>query len=225
MSGSKFGIARRVIDGVACRGSVDAPLNVVVMCPSLSLQHEHVESKSAGTRSREQVAGHAASLMARQEAITLSYSEGSVYVINHKEEQLLDNIYRSFTILVYSRVRAYAAMISRGKKNAFTNAHAETAQSCIGEKLERLVNAATAIRLDNMATTFELERVNLDEENSVTPILFGLIIELDLPASKNDEREPYKMSIRVPGEIRGKKTTSLLKAFAASFIYSKLEFL
>lgn len=191
-----------------CHESADAPLKIVVACPSLSLQHEHVESKAAGPRSREQVAVHAASLMARQENITVTYSNGAFSVCNHKEKQLLENVYQSFAILVYSRVRAYTTMIARHctdllEKDA-ADTRVKTAQSCAGKKLDRLLNAAHAIHLDKMATTFEVESVNLDEDDSVTPLAFGLTIDLNLPAP-NAESRTYKMSIKAPGEIKGKR--------------------
>ncbi len=142
-----------------------APVKIVIACPSLSLQHEHVESKSMGlrSRSREQVAGHAASLMARTENITVAYSHGKFTVCNDKEKELLENLYQSFAILVHSRVRAYTTMIARhcttlSEKLASSNKHVETRKRYIG-KLDRLLNAAHAIHLDKMATTFEVENL------------------------------------------------------------------
>ena len=186
-----------------------SPVKIVIACPSLSLQHEHVESITVGPRSREQVAVHAASLMARQENITVTYSEGKFSVCKDKEKELLENLYQSFAILVHSRVRAYTTMIARhctklSGKDTSSETHVETSQRCIGKKLDRLLNAAHAIHLERMATTFEVENLNMDEDDSTTPLSFGFQIDLDLPASTAEKNTAYKMAIKVPGEVKGK---------------------
>ncbi|GAX20879.1 hypothetical protein FisN_7Hh200 [Fistulifera solaris] len=193
-----------------------APVKIVIACPSLSLQHEHVESKSMGlrSRSREQVAGHAASLMARTENITVAYSHGKFTVCNDKEKELLENLYQSFAILVHSRVRAYTTMIARhcttlSEKLASSNKHVETRKRYIG-KLDRLLNAAHAIHLDKMATTFEVENLDLDTDDSVSPLLFGFQIDLGLPASNAQNSSAYKMAIKVPGEAKVTAKDSIL---------------
>lgn len=191
-----------------------APVKIVIECPSLSLQHEHVESKSMGPRSRDQVAVHAASLMARSENITVTYSEGKFSVCKDKEKELLENLYQSFAILVHSRVRAYTTMIARhcttiSGKDVSLDTHMETTQRCIGKKLDRLLNAAHAIHLDKMATSFEVESLSMDDDDSVTPLSFGFQIDLGLPASNAGKSTAYKMAINVPGEVKGKKQCSV----------------
>jgi hypothetical protein len=201
-----------------------APVKLVIACPSLSLQHEHVESKSMGlrSRSREQVAGHAASLMARTENLTVAYSHGKFTICNDKEKELLENLYQSFAILVHSRVRAYTTMIARhcttlSEKLASSNKHVETRKRYIG-KLDRLLNAAHAIHLDKMATTFEVENLDLDADGSVTPLSFGFQIDLDLPASNAQNSSAYKMAIKVPGESKGKKFHSCTALEQVTFL-------
>ncbi|GAX11812.1 hypothetical protein FisN_7Lh200 [Fistulifera solaris] len=220
-----LGCSRSGAEGVGCSAtkkeassfdSEIASVKIVVACPSLSLQHEHVEYKSVGlgSRSREQVAGHAASLMARTENITVGFSHGKFTVYNDKEKELLENLYQSFAILVHSRVRAYTTMIARhcttlSEKLASSNKHVETRKRYIG-KLDRLLNAAHAIHLDQMAMTFEVENLDLDADDSVAPLSFGFQIDLDLPASNAQNSSAYKMAIKVPGEAKVTAKDSIL---------------
>lgn len=188
--------------------SQPAPVKISVACPSLSLQHEHIENKTMGPRSREQVAIHAASLMARRENFTVTYSQGKFIVCDNKEKELLENLYQSFAILVHSRVRAYTSVIARhctklAEKDDSSATHERTTQKCIGKKLDRLLNAAHAIHLDQMGTVFEVESLDIDGDDSRFPLAFGFEIDLGLPAS-NEQTTAYKMAINIPGEVNGK---------------------
>jgi len=180
-----------------------------ISCPALALQHEHENDSSTVVKQKEraQAEKHAAALLARplDIAIVKGHDECLVLMPSSVSETLLQNVYQSFAILVYSRVRAYATLLARhciclSKKDESLVA------TCVERKLEGLYFTANAVYARDMITNFVLgEALDMSGEDlqNVVPLTLSISLDLVLPHSSGDQ-QVFTMAVDIPGEMKGK---------------------
>jgi hypothetical protein len=201
-------------------------------CPALSLKHDHEEipfdgiheTSSTDARSRQQVQGNAAALLAREirssEEEAFENTKGIVTVtsaLSKIPETLLGNVYESFSILVDSRLRAYSNFLAlQGVTLAKSDpSFTPTDLRALEQKIEALLIAGSKISVDSVSTHFEETRIleDDDDEQSISglslPFLFRVQINLIVPRTSG-ETERVNVSLSAPGQITGKSSSPLV---------------
>lgn len=201
-----------------------------IWCPCLSLHHEHVDSDGEGDlppqsehpRTRSSAEKHATALLARPLCVRIDHSGGKTE--HHEPEELLDNIYKSFALLVESRIRAYATLIARHTQQKQQQQHGEASlskQEVINNCLNRLFLISSAIYAERRETRFEFmhdeDLVMLDDEDVSTngaessssqghrchSLTLCVSFDLVMPRSAG-EKKVVPIAVEAPGQIHGK---------------------
>jgi predicted peroxiredoxin len=203
-------------------------------CPSLSLKHDQEDNpfdgiqknSSTDARSRQQVQGNAAALLARE--IKSSGEEAfentngivtDTSALSKIPEALLGNVYESFAILVDSRLRAYSNFLAlQGVTLAQSDPSSTTPADlrALEQKIEALVLAGSKISVDSVSTHFEEIRILEDDDDDEQiasrvslPFLFRLQMNLIVPCTSG-EVERVNVSLSAPGQISGKSLSPLV---------------
>jgi hypothetical protein len=200
-------------------------------CPALSLKHDQEEipfdgiheTASTDARSRKQVQGNAAALLAREirssQEEAFENTSGIVTVttaLSKIPETLLGNVYESFAILVDSRLRAYSNFLAlQGVTLARTDPSFTPADlRALEQKIDALLIAGSKIAVDSVSTHFEETRILEDDDEQRTscvslPFLFRVQINLIVPRTSG-ETERVNVSLSAPGQITGKSSSPLV---------------
>jgi hypothetical protein len=199
-------------------------------CPALSLKHDQeeipsnelVKTSSTNVRSRKQVKGNAAALLARvirsseEEASGNTNGIGAVtsaLSMSKIPDTLLDNVYESFAVLVDSRLRAYSNFLAlQGVTLARKDpSFASGDLKALEQKIEALLVAGRKISVASVSTHFEECRLMEDDDDEESasrvtlPFLFRVQINLIVPRS-NGETELVNVSLSASGLITGKSS-------------------
>jgi predicted peroxiredoxin len=193
-------------------------------CPALSLKHDREENPlnglentpSTDVRSRKQVQGNAAALLAREMRSSEDASENTNGIVA-VTSALCGNVYESFAVLVDSRLRAYSNFlalqgISLARKDP---SFAPADLKALEQKIEALLAAGRKISVDSVSTHFEESRLMEDDDVESAPrvslpLIFQVQINLIVPRSGGDT-EKVSVSLSAPGQITGKSSSPLVE--------------
>ena len=186
------------------RGTAGLLQRVRIHCPSLSLDHEHQQESECASlkRNRNTTEKYATSLLSRPLSIVAAGADddNTLLIIqgdsSGKEEsaatRLLDNMYKSFAVLVESRIHAYVTLIARhllSKK-----------PKDVSERLDRLLTVGAAIYAERRELAFELEPGSKHD----APLRLRVSFDLVMPRPTG-EKQVMAISVQTLGSIhRGK---------------------
>ena len=211
-----------------------------IWCPCLSLHHEHVGSEgetdqgalsqhSEHPRTRSSAEKHATVLLERPLCFRVDGNATSGGDKEHREpEELLNNIYKSFALLVESRIRAYATLIARHtQKKQQQGDSSLSKRGVITNCLNQLLLVSASIYAERRETRFELVQdqdvVMLDVEDGdidddddgakysssskhpYHPLTLRVSFDLVMPRSA-EEKKVVSIAVEAPGQIKGKWT-------------------
>jgi hypothetical protein len=199
-------------------------------CPALSLRHDREESALNGVdestssttsddRTRKQVQGNTADLLAREIRIdqekASDSTNGIATSLSKIPDTLLGNVYESFAVLVDSRLRAYSNFLAREGVLSVVKKNPSVVPADLGaleQKIKALLAVGRKVSIHSVSTHFEESQLMEDDESDLYvsfALQFQVQMILIVPRTSG-ETECVSVSLSAPGQITGKSYRLLL---------------
>jgi hypothetical protein len=120
-------------------------------------------------------------------------------------QQILENAYQSFTVLIDSRLRAYASFLARHAMAVADEKTNEMGMFSVEQKLETLLDVGGKITVSRVSTRFDVAEVEGVQEGDhySFPLSFYVEMSLMIPRPLATD-EMVSVAFSAPGTIAGK---------------------